>query len=65
MAFIMGAMAAGFATAEMTQTHRAGEQIGGNVETSDEIKLALTKASGLGPLGRLFIGPVYMFDLVV
>jgi hypothetical protein len=52
MAFIVIAMAGGIATAEMTQAHRAGQQIGRDVETGEEFKLALTKAGRLRAFGQ-------------
>jgi len=44
-------MASRFATAEMAQAERAGEQLGGNIKAVDEFKLSLAQARGLRPFG--------------
>jgi hypothetical protein len=51
MAWAVGAMAGGLATAEMGQGERAGEQILGKMETTHEFELALPEPRGQSPFG--------------
>jgi hypothetical protein len=48
MAWALGAVAGGLATAEMREGKRAGQQVVGKMETPHQFKLALAESRGLG-----------------
>jgi hypothetical protein len=50
MALAFGAMAGGFAAAEMGKGERAGEGLVGDMETAQQLELALAQSSSERPL---------------